>query len=207
MMQQGGGGGRPPLPSEYQEVEYLSKGTGNSYFVFQLPREYNPCNATYRYRVRYPASSLLAVYSAGVSNSPQLRLFSEGNRVLSAYNGGAGICGLVCDYVDKWADVEFIVNSSSSSITAVVEGNTHTNTGGGNAGFTTSTARIGRIVQSYYFFSGDLAFVEAEDDNGHLFWMVACYRKSDNVAGFYDVINNEFHPSDNSPWVAGPDIN
>lgn len=203
-MQQGGG--IHPLPSEYQEVEYLSRGAGNSYFVFQLPREYNPCNATYRYRVRYPNKQLHAVYSAGISNFPQLRLFNENDNVLSAYNGGTSICNVVCDYVGKWADIEFVVNSSSASIKAVVEGNTFTNTRGGNVGFTTSTARIGRIVQNYYYFNGDLAYIEAEDANGYLFWMVACYRKSDNVAGFYDVVNNEFHPSDASPWIAGPDV-
>lgn len=176
------------LPSEYQEVEYIeSDGTGQS--------------ITLKKQTFSPKVKLEYVAQHTTSNSNQ-KVFSHGgvanknNFTMWEYNDGY--------YFSVFGNENQISNKSTLEKHKIVVERTNT---------TTSNIYINDVLEKTYtgimqqiestttlfsggssqFYSGKLYYLKLWLDDVLTYDLIPCYRKSDNVVGMYDMVENVFY--------------
>lgn len=185
-----GGSVEPPLPAEYQEVEYM---------------DFTPhCG----YQVTIPATFLVEAKMSPDSIAERTVL---GYRVSSSNNadfelgvGSAGTVGWWTRGTGRDANLDV----------PAVAGEVYT--ARGMAYNFRTTAFVGRYAtyssSVYSGWDGKIYYVKGWDINGNLsFKFVPCYRKADNTPGFYDVVADVFYSTLNTTGggsiALGPDAN
>jgi hypothetical protein len=215
----GGGGGdvEPVLPSEYQEVEYIDF-DGNSWVTLteeELSGSFIvECFATY---TDGNTSELVAV---GVSNtsSERFELYFSGGQA-RIYNAGGNLKRML-------SAIKSIAlgPSGSPNVNVVVGEKVYQMIALYN--FTASGVymTIGTYDSSYRYRSRlykvkktnlDMVIGDATKNTFGTYlketkttWFKPCYRKSDNVPGWYDTTNDVFYPNEGTGvFIVGPDIN
>ena len=183
----GGGGEDPALPSQYQEVEYLSI-TGQEYVVVTIP----------------DAQAIISV------DFSQNEISSTEEGFLGYYQSSVNVAELYCKNGDlvaysrgpQYSDdlIESITAGTRYHVTYVF--------------LTAGTEyKIGVYREGMYPFTGKLYRFETKIGNGavpiaeHRMLLKPCYRKADNEPGFYDVVNRQFYTNQGSgTFGVGPDV-
>lgn len=201
MMQQVGA----VLPDEYQQVTYLENVgnsrimTGVSYATGDVFGLYLKCKVT-TYSVSFNGNPVGATNP--VARVCVLFLRSPHNIYVST----GGLDSVLCQSYDNNTDYQINIEGSQieingnqySSIDSVVTGNTleiplFVTNASGNV---TSEAFYGRIYECILRKNGI--------DIRHF---IPCYRKSDRVAGMYDLVNGVFYTNTGSgSFIVGPDV-
>lgn len=203
MMQQAGGGGGV-LPPEYQQVEWIKQtNAGGQYFLFDFAfdpltdameleqdyvTDYGGTRTSFGYRL-YHGSVTNALYSVGgmgfwVANDTQSEVLKVGGTPKSFK------CG------NNIIEINGTVFSPSIVFTNTPKYK-----------FTWGALNDAGVISVPYI---NLYFISLKiSRNGVKFVnLVPCYRKSDNVAGMYDIINNVFYTNAGSgSFEVGPDVN
>lgn len=188
----GGGGTEPALPSEYQEVEYIDF-TPHAGYSVTIPQ-----TAVWEIKVSpdtIPSSGDYCAfgYRLQTSNAMDFEF-----RLANTHEMGFWLRN---------------TNVDSDYIASVSEGDIVTLRGTMFGART--TAFIGRYATysstAYFGFDGKIYYVKGWDLYGELKCkFVPCYRKADNVVGFYDVVNDVFYSTLSSQGggsvAKGPDV-
>ena len=189
------------LPSEYQEVEYIES-SGTQYIDTNLQ---NGDNIGYKLRLSLKEYSSEKCIVGGQGSSGALALFTYSSKFYPYWNTGKTTSLTVAndtiydiDFNYK-ADRKFTVNESNLLTLDTTSGAT-----------TTSNHKV-------YLFSGyawtqygaSIKMYSCEITNGSnvVRNFIPCYRKSDNVIGMYDTVNDVFYTNAGSgSFTKGADI-
>lgn len=183
----GGGGSR--LPAEYQEVEYLQC----------TEAQYSTINQTISNEqfiitvVSFGKASATSYYPTvvGRDSDPQMEMYLYNNKL--TFYGSLRNC--MSDQVTyNLNQILFFAARAAANFPQWCIGRYYTN-GTGN------TLLNGKI---YAIQVSDTTVLNIGTITLNF---VPCYRKSDNKAGFYELVNRDFYPSEGaSDYIAGPDI-
>ena len=191
-----GGGGSSPLPPEYQLVEYL-RSEGATQFI---------------------NLSVAATLNVEFKMTAMINVISDGGFLLGATSGGVRYGGVGYEnynrirFVGDTAAVYFGNYNAGTLFTATLkdgvasfekDGQTSSQSWVWNSGtrtiqlFTCASARMDSSIYRFQMWvSGD-----PKHD------LYPCYRKSDSVAGYYNLVDGTFYTnSGTGAFVIGPDI-
>ncbi len=181
----------PPLPAEYQEVEYMDF-TPHCGYPVTIP-------TTFLLEAKFSPDAVETAHDA-----LGYRTNSQNNK---DFEIGIGETGLVRYWVRGLGQDVDLTERAVAGETYVKRGMAYN--------FRT-TAFIGRYAayssSTYFGFDGKIYYVKGWDINGNLsFKFVPCYRKADNAPGFYDVVADVFYSTLNTTGggsiALGPDAN
>lgn len=209
MMQAGGG----RLPSEYQEVEYLNGG-GTAYILFDFLSTYiNPV-----FYVDYYAHT----QSGGVFGSTDyVQLYNygilQGHQSSFAVRLGSGTAYVNTGFTP--ANDNIISEQGERAIVEIFVRTKLAKVNGQQLVWynTPSTPTIPNKIPLFirYWggsydagYGGDIYEFCVKDENGDYYaQLIPCYRKADNVAGMYDLVNDVFYINAGSgSFIIGPDV-
>lgn len=181
----GGGGDIPSLPSEYQKIDYLGF-TGTQYLMVDVD-----CIA--------PDSILIDITRTGTDTTEQC------------------ICGNGITF-PYW---EYYIRSNNTSVSSYCTGTTQLNVISGNRYLLTcvliSASSYSKILIGSHKQTGSMyplkdsrihkVMIYRPSTAVYINYFIPCYRKSDNVTGMYDVINDVFYTNQGTgSFVAGGDV-
>lgn len=206
------GGHAPRLPSEYQEVEWISP-TGMTRIA--LPNVAFNGNAIIRcrYWMENQASSEQALIMARNYNTTcfEIGFSSIANRLFSFSTGGTSAVITDSMIYRNWVDLEAVYSTSTptKALSVTANGTTKSATGSG-ANATSRNANIALFDNPDVFALtcyAKLAYAQIILDGVETFYLVPCYRKSDNGIGVYDLISRSFYGSYDSTMMSkGADV-
>jgi len=198
----------PRLPDAYQEVEYLY-GNGTPYintgltaadideYAYSFKKPYAKYGAVFGNYVSEDSDVVRAIFTASENNGMYLYLNTKAS-------GGSLSSTLNIDY-DNFNEVS--VSIDSTTITGTTNGATKTRSiVHGNENLTNialfhtrcSVSASNASYIKYFIFKKNGKEVRN---------FVPCYRKSDNVAGMYDVANDVFYTNaGNGAFTVGSDV-
>lgn len=173
------------LPNEYQEVEFI-QGTGSQYIAipntincdeFELVAQYNATT-----------SEMCIIGNQASGNANRWELFCDSSRpyynLWTAYNSQGTTAGTIS------ATNKAILNYKYSANQLVVTDGTNTNT------INKTLNEQPRFLFQYgggsYYAKAKVFKLIFKYKNGLISKLIPCYRKSDNVIGMYDLINDTF---------------
>jgi len=183
----GGGGGDPALPAEYQEVEYLEN---DGYCWCQI--QTNPIIEDYL-EITVAISSDAGSSENGIVGAES----SQYNKVWEIWyqNGAVGFYqGITGDRVENVAtETKYVFTGQFNT-------------------YPYSAFLWGRYRTSTLPFKGKMygarIYVAGGAKQLNRCKLVACYRKADNVPGFYDIVNSVFYTNiGTGTFGIGPDVN
>lgn len=175
--------GKTLLPKEYQQVEYLES-TGRQYIDTNLA-----FNTLYTYDVSVSYNNLSETYAMGIVGATCMYVGVD-NTLFTTYSNN-NINGDRLPYI-VGNRVNYVLKNGSQTIDTV-EVSTHTITRISprnvylfalNFQTTNAAAWFGKTKMYYY------KVMQGETVIQHF---IPCYRKADNVAGMYDVVNDKFY--------------
>ena len=193
----------PSLPATYQEVEYVA-GDGNSW-VSVTPPVSNGVLCVDAEQDDLEVNSMICGYRTGATQWYDWNVGSAGSEQRWYFRNGGNA-------VDMPATIT-LVGKRITSRALILFGGSPISSGSGG-GFTIRPMLIG----NYYATTGSAAYGPIK---GKIFYVrilnpgtntwaaayVPCYRKADNVVGFYDVVNSAFYINAGSgSFTAGPDV-
>lgn len=194
-------GGR--LPSEYQEVEWVSN--NNTYSYFQLPFNYQD-NHTFEVYLDFQnnANKSNGAYF-GWNNGG--RLLSTGNNTNYLGNGVSNFNNGSYAWNDRQIVITEIKTTSPKTTNYYDENynllNTRNNSRYNNENFGVfidGTFKSNYCNAKFYQFKVTIDGVLNYD-------LVPCYRKADNVIGMYDIVNDVFYTNAGSgTFTKGQDV-
>ena len=181
-----GGGGR--LPSEYQEVAYVGI-WNNCYFDLGVLSSSNP--------------------GFSMSFLPTVRVSAGGPHIVSTNNNYLVFAPRNSNTLLKLCDTESTSASTTLGYETTAEFNVGSNgkfsmtwnTGSTSATLTKGASTSGNVYlfayggnpsQTMYHYNGLVFSFVLYDDGVIVKNLVPCYRKADDVIGFYDTVNNAF---------------
>lgn len=192
----------PSLPAEYQEVQYVL-GDGNSWATVTPPVS-NGVLCVDAEQDDLVANSMICGYRTGTTTWYDWNIGSSGSYNRWYFRNGGNA-------VDR-PTITPVGNRITSRAMIIFGGTPISDTSGG--GFTIRPMLIG----NYYTLTSSTAYGPIK---GKIFYVrillpgtntwaaayVPCYRKADNVVGFYDAVNSAFYTNDGSgSFTAGPDV-
>lgn len=176
---------RTGLPAEYQEVEYLES-TGTQY----IDTNYTPNQNTKAY----------TKFNSDILNSG---LYSSSNK-FTAYINTNGNWRFGSTTVRITSSIGVLYTSVQDK-TGVVINETDVYNYDTVTDFT-STATL-RLMFNSTGFKGKIYEFKLYDNDILVRNFIPCYRKIDNVAGMYDVVNGVFYTNDGTgSFTVGPDV-
>ena len=211
-------GGGPSLPAEYQEVEYIDF-TGAQFF--SVPADFTitakPVVYTKSALTNDSGSSEMCIIGngdAGSSSGTRPEIYYSGKKIYvnQASVGSLYVTRNSSGYLDAGYTYSVMIPVGVMAETLTEYGTS----------IPVTVLNVGKYSNGHPFmFTGRLYRVWFGDDTGvatgsyfaldyitRLFDLVPCYRKSDTVIGFYDVVNSVFYTNQGSgAFVKGPDIN
>lgn len=176
----------PILPSGYQEVDYIES-SGTQYIDTGMKLNQDSGVELKVSNITYGSTKLFGSRSSATSNNYSILTTASGMVLdFQNYNNNRlSASGLVDPIYLSMNNQKLEANSSSKNIGTYTNfttpGNAYIFNGAGSfpAGYTNAKARL------YYC---------RLYDNGTLVRnFIPCYRKSDNVVGLYDIVNNQFY--------------
>lgn len=191
------------LPSEYQAVEYLTF-SGTQY----INTLYKPNESTRVYIDFNPSVSNVWVFGSRTSatNSNNFGLFLNSNQFWLQKAGDSAPNGGYANVSSVLGRRKISINETSMSIdgtTALTYSNN----------LTTSTLDLylgtmnGNGSVDSRRFRGNIYQFEILEGNRLMLKLIPCYRKADNVAGMYDVVNDVFYSNlGTGTFGVGPEI-
>ena len=183
--------GKIILPEDYQELEYIQR---NNLEYIEIP--YKPNNNT-KVEVKFwtngnpPVNSgSNCVFGAAAGYASQAfeffmtddGFFVWGNNIYKGQNG-----------INANSDYIVTLDKRNIYVNGELKG-TFTDTGAFTAPVNLcifSANRNGSIFQNPYQLN--IYYLNVYEDNQLLYNLIPCYRKVDNIAGMYDIINNNFY--------------
>ena len=189
----------PALPSDYQEVEYIETGADQGYAYingFNIPEK------TYVYLDADGAGQIMGnEQSFNVSIDTSINYYTPyGN------------------YHDIFKSWDIIQGTGRSTFGLLFTGTyNNVNLGLWRANTYTYTGKIYKmyclnLVKGIALGAAPESIVLTSHGDAHwtgsqwVFCLVPCYRKFDNVAGFYDTVNNVFYTAKQGTFSVGPDV-
>jgi len=188
------------LPTEYQQVEYVES-TGTQYIDTGV-RETMSIELDIEYMDRN-ARQLMGI---GVSGS---HYFGVTNDIFEC--AGTNFSSSINPYKRRIIDVNYILNDTNkASLSVTIDGETKTTVNGAVVQnnfllFAPTDEENYRKIYSCY---AKLYRCKITDNNGNLIRdLIPCYRKSDNVAGLYDIVNDVFYTNNGTEeFVVGSNV-
>ena len=174
------------LPSAYQEVEYIQS-SGTQYFVV-----WTSFKTSYKSVIDFQMTQIWWDYILfWVTDNSQWRYGIDFWQGLKVINWWSGWTSTISEDTNRHT---VTINKS----TATVDGTDYT------TGYVDRTVSGGIWVFCYneytksspynYKASAKLYKLDIYNENWvHIYDLVPCYRKSDNVIGMYDLVNNQFY--------------
>ena len=186
----GGGGGStppyPPLPSDYQELEYLETNAGNGHPYVVV----NAITAGDYIRVNFLGDGVIL---GSRVNSWNMNIACSNKSYTTYYCGKIFVSWeLITQDVDTWSSFQIQNNYSVSFNYGRWDGSYLYN---GKLGILT-VERWGSPKGTY----DDIQPVKVVA-------LIPCYRKADDVNGFYDTVNDIFYTSPTGTFTRGPEKN
>lgn len=212
MMQQGGGGHN--LSAEYQEVEYIEN-TAGSWLRIDSPVNYVITNFM-EYTIDFEGTP-----NVQISNYPTLISCNDWNANILCRRSGGSAASLwasavriydnstyyPCDfYTRNTIYVKGTLSGSTTNQQTIVNGRPYNKSG---SAYTTVKQKIElfRWGVSDFEFRGKMYYVYVSLDDVYKYELIPCYRKADNVAGMYDILNDVFYTNRGSgTFVVGSNI-
>lgn len=181
------------LPDEYQRVEWLQK-SGSAYLT--IPENIDVYHATFT--CIYATEGKLNE-NMFFGNGNYFALGRAGNTgfitFLNGWSGAANISDP--SYNNEIVTVKFVTDAPNFSSEYSREGLYATNTGTKAISEQAKTAYYIFDIRQYYSFAGRLYRLSIET-SAKSYDFIPCYRKADNVAGMYDIVNNVFYTNTGS---------
>ena len=188
-------GGSSGLPSEYQEVEYLQS-SGTQYIDTGVPLD-----DTMTIRVKY--DFIRAGFVFGSRSSSSSRYSGITNETGGAYNIRYGNTVIYNQNTTPSGTVDVVISPNG----VVLNGETVSTTAYGDS-FYAGNCYLFTSNNNGSPFTGDYAINRIRRftiDN--VIDLVPCKRKSDNVLGMYDLVNDEFLPNAGTgTFIAGGNV-
>ena len=206
-----------PLPPAYQQVEYVGFSGSQWTQTSVRPSTYN---GVFRLEIKEK-------HNNPTSNGYVIGTFPGTNANGARSNIRIDKDGLICNaYVNSTSNTALslqktnLLNNSYNTIIFDVNMPNHTRTLTVNGESRSDDTTQFYAASTYYFrlgaftginsaqlFKGDLAEVKIYGAGNLVSHCYPCYRKSDNVIGFYDVVNNEFLTNGGSgTFTKGSDV-
>lgn len=198
------------LPNEYQRVEYL-KSTGTQYIDtgidLNIIRNIN-CKAEnvnnsylfwYRGKETLNYTSIMLGWN-GKNTQIRCSLFSKGN------NDASGSVYTVNDS----RVVTFFTNNGSFKVNerSYAFRNVNYNLNLGSGTFRLFGRKLEDLETIYIYGTAKCYYISISDANNILIHLIPCYRKSDNVAGMYDLVSGQFFTNAGTgSFIVGEDVN
>lgn len=212
-----GGGGGPLLPAEYQEVEYVEF-YGAQYFSF--PADFTttakPVLYTKSALTSDSGSSEMCIVgngTVGTSGSDRPEIYYSSKKL---YVSQAALSGF---YVTR--DANGYIDGDGGNSGVVPVGVIAESVTAYGSSLAATYLNVSKYNDGYpYQFTGRLYRVWFGNDEGgngsgyfafdyitRLFDLVPCYRKADDVIGFYDIVNDVFYTNAGTgTFGKGPDV-
>ena len=181
---------QPIIPEEYQQVEYI-EATGTQYFLLDyIPN--NNTNSRGKFQVVNKDVAAVLFGSRERSSSSNFYGFNWSSSVppvfVNSYYSGVATRYYADTNVHTFSKVAGVLSIDYEAVNtnnpSVATWNAVYNMAvfGCNTGGTVGLNSIARIYS-----------LSIDEGNGDLFNLIPCYRKSDNVIGMYDTVNDYFH--------------
>lgn len=201
------------IPFEYQQVEYLES-TGEQYII--LPYYYVPTTDTISFKLNFAKianwSTPLGYYGSRISGDAQLfRLQNQEGKLSASYGSlaknaetGLTLASIGIQYASFDAGKGFCLNGEYYGLYDKYIIGDETNTpilfGYRIIGDISTSGEIRKSPAVIYSYTHNR-------DNTCLLDFIPCYRKADNVAGMYDIVNGVFYTNAGTgSFIVGPDV-
>lgn len=198
MMQMVGGGGEPPLPSDYQRLLYVIGTGGGNYSRTQGVQITTFDDSVYKFssRVRL-ITNVHQWYSIFLAKDTTDRLYFQGGM---CYLWGVGLGSPVI--TTAGSDLSFDIVVNGREVTFDRNGSIFT----GEAPYLLSQLACNVSFRMSNLQGGTAAFYDTYIYNGSrlIAHFIPCKRISDDVCGFFEVFSGNFLFGDaGTPWGAG----
>lgn len=180
------------LPSEYQEVEYIET-TGKEYI-------YTGFNVTGNLIVEGKVyteiqNTEMAIVGSVVSSAVEIGFSSINNRFFVYSKSSAAIVPTSSIY-NTILEFTAKINTESPTKELIlhnIDGGLTQSETSSNGSFQNTELHLFQYNNTKYRFIGRLYELKFYDNNVIARHFIPCYRKSDNVIGLYDLVNNVFY--------------
>lgn len=211
----GGGGG--VLPAEYQQVEYLQS-TGTQYILPGFtPQDDTGVDVDFKYNVSASGNNIIALLGAqntsGLSNYWDINDTPYNNYInfemnYPASSGYGTAVSLIGSHSQSKHNAKInYCNSGAIYLDDVSKGTYTHNRSGGPTNYPMALFADNLNGTAQRFFQGNIYHVAFSEGANVIRDMYPCYRKSDGVAGMYDVVNNVFYTnSGTGEFICGRSI-
>ena len=184
------------VPGEYVKIEYVES-TGNSYFNTERKFNLETDSCKVIFKGNDTANNGMIFASSGGKYFWFYYYSSNGIRVYADNgNGQQGIAGITSDlnkHTMEWKGKHYYIDG--------VDKGTMSNT------YTETTNNIWLFnYGGGYTFKGRIYYVDMSRNSICYGKFIPVKRRSDSVAGMYDIINRKFYTSSGTAFVAGPEI-
>ena len=199
MMQMVGGGGEPPLPADYQRLQYVIGTGGGNYSRTQ------ECNIGVYGNAVYEFSSRVKLQS-NVHQWYSILMAKENNNYILYFQGG------VCYYRGTQLGTPVVTSGGSDmEFSIVVNSNSVVYTRSGVEYTKTNVTSLNNCDGVFVFRMSNLNGGTAEfydtfvkRDGITIAHFIPCKRISDSVCGFYEVFTGTFlYSTSGTAWAAG----
>lgn len=189
----------PPLPSAYQEVEYIETGEDQGYAYI---RGFNIPAKTYVYLDADGSGQIF-----GNEQSLNLSIITADKYFVTYGN-----------YIEIFKSWDLITGSNRATFGLYFTSSyTNMNLGLWRANQYTYSGKIYKmyglnLVKALALSTTPESIVLTSHGDAHwtgsqwVFCLVPCYRKADNAAGFYDTVNDVFYTARQGTFSVGPDV-
>lgn len=185
------GSGSSRLPSAYQEVEYIECDEHQFSTINESIPQYDYITIKVLYgRVGNNYYPTVMGYDSGNA----FEIYMDAGKYLTKYGSLSSVTGRDIKY--DIGEVVYHIAKAAQNLSSFFIGKYYGNTETGTS-----------------LFNGKIYEIQVSDlmpfDTGNIvLHFIPCYRKSDNKAGLYELVNNEFYPSEGtSDYIAGADVN
>jgi hypothetical protein len=189
--------GKTLLPKEYQQVEYLES-TRTQYIDTNLA-----FNTLYTYDVSVSYNNLSETYAMGIVGAPSMYVGVH-NTLFTTYSDN-NINGNRLPYI-VGNRVNYVLKNGSQTIDTV-EVSTHTITKTNMLNVYLFALNNQNTNAADYFGKTKMYYYKVMQGETVIQHFIPCYRKADNVAGMYDVVNDKFYTNAGTGnFIVGGDI-
>ena len=191
----------PPLPSEYQQVEYIDS---NNQAITQDDLAYNT-SQVFRWEVDCQFNTLNAQFlgiDAGAGTKPSSN---------TTYNNGANFISISGSTLDRNTIVVeaqnrtsyYTIYNNGTQIGSGSRGNTSLATYSGGYGYPIGLRSRTNISATNIKVYGFKVYIDDVLERDY----IPCYRKADNKVGLYDIVGNNFITTiNNYEFLKGGDV-
>lgn len=193
------------IPIKYQAIEYLQNSTAAYYDTGIIPTTTN-----YTTELKFQVAQTNGGYLLGVEGGYRLRKPNGYNQIYYAYIDsetyftvdGISTVGTDFDLIYNATGGQIILNGAVKATNANIRAKSDR-----QYSILIGANRYGANVQNYGVWRYKEVIISERDTGNKLVELFPCYRKSDNVIGFWDTVNQRFLTHLGTGTVtAGPDI-